>query len=417
MALQALVDLLRLENSEGGSDLADLQGAETDDPEAERHYLRGLGYLRTDQKAGHVDAAITEFNLAVEIDTAYTAAFARLGEAYAEKWRTTLDSSYIRKAEIATEQARKLDPDNPVTHLARSIFFTRTGQTRQAVSAANAAVRLVPGNYDALIALGEAEQANGDFDGAKRAFREAVLLAPRRWTAHARLGYAHYFQNQPDSAKAAFKNILSIAPNNFQALFMLGLLAQDQDAETAIDYYTRATHVREHYGTYTNLAGLFADNGDPESAVGYIQKALAINDADHQTWANLASAYDEMAGHREEWGSALDRAIELANDELVINPNEASVWAALATYYALRGLSKQAREAAEHAESLSPESIDTRFRIGYAYAAIGDTETALPYVIASLEAGHGVKSIRESDVFSEVRSVEQVAKALRGLTI
>ena len=408
-ALQALLTML------GATPPASLDTAETADPDAWELYVKGLGYLRRDQEARDVDRAITLFGLAIDEDSTFASAHARLGEAHLEKWADTRDPSWIRRAEAATERAVSLDPASPLPHIARSRLFVVKGEYPRALQEAREAVALDPSGYDALLALGDAEDASGDGAGAEAAYRGAVDLHPRRWTAHTRLGYLFFARGELDSAAAQFHRVLAVAPGNFQSLYSLGAIAQqDGDAPAARSYYERAARVRDHYGTYTNLALIAADEGRPGDAVALLRRALALDSTDHRTWNSLASAYSDLpsAGAQRPSRVALERAVALAEAQRAENPQDPTVLAFLASYYALLGDPAPAREAAALAARLAPDAVEVQFRVGFAYAVLGDTEAALPQVLVALDAGHETDTVRESPDFADLRRNREVAARL-----
>jgi eukaryotic-like serine/threonine-protein kinase len=81
-------------------------------------YLAGLGYLQRADKIENLDLAIRAFQSTVETDPNFALGRARLAEAYAMKYRITRSKHWLEEAEAAADEARRLDPQAPATHVA-----------------------------------------------------------------------------------------------------------------------------------------------------------------------------------------------------------------------------------------------------------------------------------------------------------
>ncbi|GAB5534441.1 MAG: hypothetical protein Rubg2KO_06900 [Rubricoccaceae bacterium] len=414
--LREALSLLRLDGTEEEADaMEDEMATAGADPDAIQKYMVGLGFLRENQESGDLTGAIEMFRLATEIDSTFTAAYARLGEAYVLSWEGSPNPTFIREAEAATEAARRLDPDHLYTLTSQAALFTAKGEYPRAVSAANRAVELAPNSYEAWIVLGDAEARNGDTVGARAAFRRAIQLIPDRWTAHAKLGYSFYGTSELDSAKVQFARILNTAPRHYQALYMLGAIADgEEDTTKARTYLEKAAAVRPGFGVYTSLASVVYRDDNPEPSIRFLRQALSYDSTDHRTWSNLASAYSEQPGleAKQEHSAALTRAAELAESQLIENPNNATVLAWLAGYHALLGNDSRARKTAASAARLAPDDVDVQFRVAFAYASIGDLDNALPAVLYLLDVNHRVDEIRTGRAFTLVRKLGPVMQRL-----
>ena len=117
---------------------------------------------------------------------------------------------------------------------------------------------------------------------------------------------------------------------------------------------------------------------------------------------NLARAYD--ANGQE--GRAREKcrtAVQLAQHELRLNPDDAAVHIMISQCYAMLG---QRRAALAHvAKALDPPTRDPHYLAiaAMVHARLGDIETALDYVQAAVEAGYSPAEIRSAPELDPVR--------------
>ena len=111
-------------------------------PTRTRTTIQGLGYLERNEAEGDLDRAVSLFERAIEQDSAFALAYARLGQASLQQYEVTRDSAWVGRAEAAARRAVALDPDEPLAHVALSRLYRVTGRYPLATREANEALRL-----------------------------------------------------------------------------------------------------------------------------------------------------------------------------------------------------------------------------------------------------------------------------------
>src|SRR6266513_9956 len=87
-----------------------------------------------------------------------------------------------------------------------------------------------------------------------------------------------------------------------------------------------------------------------------LQKAVDISAQDEVLIGDLADAY-RAAGQKEQANTDYDKAIQLAFQQLQVNPKLADVTIHLALYYAKKGDSAHALTYTKQARALDPEAL------------------------------------------------------------
>ncbi len=397
-ALQAVVEMLGLAPVAGP---AAERG--TADPEAQRFFLAGVGYLERDREAEDLDRAIDLFEQAIAEDPAFAAAHARLGEAFLASYEATRDSVWVGRTRDAAARAEALDDRDPRVHITLSALAETTGETTLAMHHARRALALDPTGVRAHLALAAAQEAAADLEGTEATLRGIVDRQPDVWTGPFALGAFYLRQLRTDEAEAAFARVVALAPGNYQGHSGVGaarLLAGDTRGARAA--YEEVLALRPDLrSVYVNLGTLLLADGDARGAVRRYRQALALDSSSHVAWNNLASAYaaldDSLRIVR-----ALRGALRQVERDLAVNPNDPVALAAAATYREGTGDAAGARDAARRAVALAPADPQVQYEAARVFALLEDNAAALDALAAAAAAGHPLTEADQERAFADL---------------
>jgi adenylate cyclase len=153
-------------------------GQHTDNPEAYDDYLRGEEYVLTLSAEG-VPKSKDMFEKAIELDPAYTDAYANLGYTYFQTWESQYggDDPKVLDRAIALEQ-KAIALDDPHAYAAHALlcrFYPYKRQYDQAVPECQRAIELAPSyvysyisNAYTSVESGKPQEAIGFFEKAER---------------------------------------------------------------------------------------------------------------------------------------------------------------------------------------------------------------------------------------------------------
>jgi tetratricopeptide (TPR) repeat protein len=102
------------------------------------------------------------------------------------------------------------------------------GKRKPALDAAGEAVRLSPRDPDAMLALGEAQLANRQFEEAERCADRVIVLDPASSDGHYLLGRISLQRKDWKEAEAHCREALRIEPRNWIVMNNLGVALQGQ---------------------------------------------------------------------------------------------------------------------------------------------------------------------------------------------
>ena len=192
------------------------------------------------------------------------------------------DLGRVEEAVRLLQDRRRRDPDPFSTQLYVANIYTQAGRAREAIAAAEAALRIAGAGEretQALLLLASARERGGDAKGAEEALRRVLTREPNNATALNNLGYFLVERGvRLDEALALIERAVRLEPSNGSfldsfgwALFKLGRFVESerQLAEAARRNPASAT-IQEHLGDVYHRLG---KANDARSAW---QRALAL---------------------------------------------------------------------------------------------------------------------------------------------
>jgi tetratricopeptide (TPR) repeat protein len=264
----------------------------------------GLGQFLLDH--GHLDEAIDQFQIALNVDPKYPMARTNLGIALAKKGRV----------------------DEAITHF----------QT---------VLRDYPDDAKAHLNLGTALAKKGDAESAIAEFEKALSIQSRYPSAHQNLGIALDDSGRIDEAIAHYQEAVQEDPHFAEAYYLLGNdLFRRSRLDDAIAAYERALQSRPAYPEVENNIGLaLLKEGRPGEAIAHWENAVA-NESDFVPVLNslawVLAAFPEASIRNG------DKAVRLADHANQLSGSkDSAVLRTLAAAYAENGRFTEATATAE----------------------------------------------------------------------
>jgi TolB-like protein/Flp pilus assembly protein TadD len=196
------------------------------------------------------------------------------------------------------------------------------------------------------------------------ASRRAVELDPEAAQSQASRALALSLKRRDEEAQEAFEKAIRLDPNLFEA--------------------------RYFYARHSFVLGQF------EKAVGLYQEAIRVRPEDYQSRLLMAQIYDDL-GRRGEARAVRLRGIELVEEHLMMNPDDARAVYMAANGMAALGQRERAREWADRALAMRPGDPMLLYNVGCIYSLLGCREDALSTLEKAAESGQTQKGWYEHD--------------------
>jgi serine/threonine protein kinase/Tfp pilus assembly protein PilF len=194
----------------------------TNNQEAYDAYLRGLAFDARSRYTFIIHdlawKAIGFFERAVELDSNFAIAWARLSRADAHLYFNRNDAaSHARgnAAKNALENAQKLEPNSPETLLALGYYqYWVLRDYGSAKTAFERVGKMLPGNIEVPLAVGRIARREGHWDESIGHFEQAVALDPRNVELLVEAAWTYALLRQFPAALKFYDRALDITPND-----------------------------------------------------------------------------------------------------------------------------------------------------------------------------------------------------------
>src|SRR5262249_9407804 len=124
-----------------------------------------------------------------------------------------------------------------------------------------------------------------------------------------------------------------------------------------------------------------------EEAAASYERALQMPPTDYFTYGNLAEAYDQIPGKQQESRKNYTTALELAEQQLTINPNDSQVLLNAAFYAAMLGQQTKAEKYRQAGLKLSARDPHVRLRSAEVLAQFHQDSRAIAELDQALKTG------------------------------
>jgi len=297
----------------------------TKDPLAYELYLRAIDRLAHWNKFD-IGSGIEMLSQAVELDPGFAEAWGQLAEAYSQMGMFfDADPKWFEQGERAIAKTLELDPVQCGALQARAQILwspSRKFQTRPALRALNASLRVKPGHHTArqmrgaiMFHLGFYEEARrdtaesvsinpknmlpiasmamiaqyeGDYATADHLIQRALALEPAFVNANCTASVNSLLLGRAEEARERVKRANQLAPGEPQLRAIEGLIsAQEGDFRRAEDLADQACGEKTKSVTHTHhtwhyAAGAYALCGKPDKAIDQLRQCAALGLPNHR---------------------------------------------------------------------------------------------------------------------------------------
>ncbi|MBL8174816.1 MAG: protein kinase [Bryobacterales bacterium] len=337
----AVLRLLDLRLSQPAASAVFRQGETTSD--AHNDYLLGRGYLARKDVPGNVDRAAANLERAVQKDPNSAIALAHLAEAYGLQGIGMRDPEIVAKALRTAERAVQVDPGLAQARVKYGELLLNNGAAEKGVAELRKAQQLEPQKADAALALAFYHARTGDFLTAEEEYKKAIRQRPIDWYGHFMLGYFYSGRGRYAEARQAYEAALKLTPENGMVLTNVASLEMRMgNFGAARGVLERQLRSQPGALVYMGLGLAYYFEHQYAKAAAAYESAIDLRPGDYRTWGNLGLVYLQQAGSEGKAEAAFRKAIELAEEELRVNPESHRIRAAMGQYWAALGNRKKA---------------------------------------------------------------------------
>jgi len=179
-------------------------------------YLRGRAIARSSNSAAAQHRAAAAFREAVQLDSNFAEAWARLGQAESLVYANGVPGQTLGDSvRVASARALALAPDLAIAHAAMAGYYGLIGNDpTRSLTELTLGLARTPGDADLLRITGIAEEVLGRWDAALDHFRQTAKLDPRSELIGGALAHAELRLRHLDAARQDADRALELRPDN-----------------------------------------------------------------------------------------------------------------------------------------------------------------------------------------------------------
>ena len=356
-----------------GVELADsvragLEARPTTNLEAYDVFLKGEAATAnmTLQDAPSISRALPYYRRAVELDSSFVLAWARLSLAYSTQYANVAPTAELASnAAAATERARRLGPSHPESYLAQGTYERLVlKDDSRALTTLKAGLKRAPSNMAVIGAMSSLERNAGNWEAGLTLVGRAAALDPRSFTIANRLALFLFYLRRYPEAEIAQRRAESLAPTSLSTIHQGAMLALAQGDRARAERIARTPppgvdpmELAYHFARFEELGWLLDD--------GQQRRVLELDadfyEGDRGNWGLVNAQLYAMRGQ-----PALSRAYadsaQLAQEKSIrVAPDDAQQHGLRGLSLAFLGRREEAIREAERAVELLPIEKDAYF--------------------------------------------------------
>lgn len=298
--------------------------------------------------------AIELYKNAIETAPGFAPLYCVLGDIY-------LSTGYYEDAITEYKMAIWLDSFNIAAyrHLCRA--YEEQGDYNQAIEIYNKLIAMAPNIPDLYSNLANIYYIKGEFDLAISNYQTAITLNPNRaWTSVIAQTMGFVYQenkSDPDAAISAYQTAYVLTPEDVDIYVNLGSAFYDkEDYANALAVYRQALELQPYNAKiHCNLGFLYWGKGDTDEAIKSYELAIKYNEKYDIAYNNLGVIYLDDLGR-------VNKSIELFRKAVDANPNYALAHFNLARAISIIGDKVEAAKLYQMAQDINKitQEIDPR---------------------------------------------------------
>ena len=326
-----------------------------------------------------LDAGIENYLKAVELDSHYALAHARLAQAYVHLYSLRGNPGALELARGNCERALALDPDLVEGYVAKAVLLEQIGDEEGALDQFGKAIALDPSNAETLVNQALVYVRLNRFEDAEETYSRVLKERPNWWVIHNDLGYALDRQGKYQKAIKAFRAASVAAPRSAMAFANLGAeYLKLGDFTAAIENLKKSQSLNPNDAQAAETTSqALRLQGKYDEALPFALKAVRLDPADDINWLELGDCYSSLHNRSGEAKGAYLRAAKEVERHLQTDATNGPDWMLLALYRVKSGDPETAPSLIRKAESLGATDMDSQLYKARIFELLGKRPEAL----------------------------------------
>lgn len=370
------------------------------DPEAFKSYLQAIMLMRQSHSPETMQEVRDILQLVLNQAPRYAPAHAALCGTYLDTYLQSRVESDFQLAESHCFRALTLDDLDHSVHLALGTLYRESGQLEKAIGSLNRSLELSPYSTRAMREMGSTLARKGNAAEATGWYRKAIEVEPSHWENYQSLAFIQFMSGDLGDALESFEIAMTLAPDELSILNNIGAVHfRMADYEAAINYWQRLAGQQPRAQVFANLGTAYYFRRHYEQSAAQYQKASELNPNDYRYLGEIANVM--YVSGDESYKDYFQRAIELAQKQLVIDPSDQLTNASVAGFYAAMDDAENAQRYRDRIAGNRNDNLEVLYQLAVSYSRQGDAAQSADLLQQLIAAGYERKLIEMDANFDQ----------------
>ena len=375
----------------------------TNNPEAYAAFQMAESLRKQDNDTG-LEAAIEKYKAAIDLDSRYTLALARLALAYCRLADVDHNPAATSLARANAQTALGMDPSLVPARMALAGALEQGGDVNAALREMKKALAVDPTNTETLTWLGQSYERMNRWQSAEECFRRALQLRPNDWLARNELGVLLYAQGKYLHALSEFQTAVLVSPKSAISQSNVGImdLALGNFAE-AVERLRMSLSLRRTALALSAMSAAFRGQHDPAAGLPFAREGTNVEAPNSSAWLELGDCESMLPEHESQARKAYAEGARVQIVDLQTNDKDGQGWILLSLCEAKTGAHEAARAHLRRGESMPSGDIDSQLYRARTLETLGQRDAALSSVAYCLRRG---ASTVQFDLMPEMKQLQ-----------
>lgn len=370
-------------------------------PQTYLNYLKTKSDLRNSISREQLEEVVVAFEQITQHEPRFADAFAGLCRAELTLYRENQSVTTFENAEKHCHRAKTLKDNDPEVFIALGALYRGSGMLLESADNFTRALELAPFSTSAMREFSLTLIEQNRFDAAERQLEKALAIETDYWLNYREMGRILFMQGEYERAAEYYEMESELVADNSRALNNLGAAHfLSERFDQAVAAWESIADADRNDRVLSNLGSAHFFRRDYVRAAEMFGQAIAMAPENHEYWSGMGEAMAQAGAG--DYQANFRRALELAETRLTINPNDALMLSAVATYQAALGDSDAVDRVINRLHEIKADGVYVTYDIARAYARLGRNTEALETMNQLVSLGYSRTLLSLDANFDEV---------------